>query len=187
MSVKFITGSRHKFAEVVAIVGDGVLEQVDIDLPEIQEVDPKAVIEAKLREAMRHGQEGGLIVEDTSLFLDCLSASPDQPGLPGPLVKWFVKTVGQEGLWQLADRFGVYGAEARTTIGLACGPKDTRFFEGITRGTIVAPRGESDFGWDRVFRPEGRTKTFAEMDREEKNGISHRGKAVRLLRDYLVR
>ena len=182
MPIQFITGSKHKFAEINAIVGG--LEQLDIDLPEIQELDPKAIIEAKLIEATNHHQ-GTVIVEDTSLFLGCLAKPDGQFGLPGPLIKWFMKTIGREGLWQLADKFGIYEAEARTTIGLAYSPVDIHFFEGITRGTIVAPRGDSDFGWDPVFQPERQEKTYAEMIEEDKNEISHRGKAARALKTFL--
>jgi inosine triphosphate pyrophosphatase len=51
-------------------------------------------------------------------------------------------------------------------------------FIGRCEGTIVAPRGENMFGWDPIFQPKGYTQTFAEMDLEEKNKISHRGKAL---------
>ena len=182
MPIQFITGSEHKFVEINAIIGG--LEQLDIDLPEIQGVDPKEIIEAKLIEATKHHQ-GAVIVEDTSLFLDCLARPNGQPGLPGPLIKWFMKTVGKEGLWLMADKFGIYGAEARTTIGLAYAPDDIHFFEGITNGTIVAPRGESDFGWDPIFQPESQTKTYAEMTTSDKNEISHRGKSARALKAFL--
>ena len=67
------------------------MEQSDIDLTEIQSVDPKEIIEHKLNEAKKH-MKGNLVVEDTSLYFEALN------GLPGPLIKWFLKTVGNEGL-----------------------------------------------------------------------------------------
>ncbi len=61
-------------------------------------------------------------------------------------------------------------------------------FEGICKGEITyEPSGSEGFGYDPVFRPQGETRTFAEMPLAEKNLISHRGKAVRLLVDYLIR
>jgi non-canonical purine NTP pyrophosphatase (RdgB/HAM1 family) len=172
----FITSSQHKFDEISAVVPG--LERLDMDLPEIQEIDAKLVVRAKLMEAVAH-HEGEFIVEDTSLYLDCLN------GLPGPLIKWFMKTIGRDGLWQIADKFGIYGAEARTTIGYACGHEEVYFFEGVRRGRIVAPRGESNFGWDPIFEPEGLGKTQAELTREEKNAVSMRGEAARKLKDFL--
>jgi non-canonical purine NTP pyrophosphatase (RdgB/HAM1 family) len=176
MSLYFITSSEHKFAEISAVVPG--LERLDMDLPEIQEIDAKVIIRAKLMEALTH-RGGEFIVEDTSLYLDCLK------GLPGPLIKWFMKTIGKEGLWTIADKFGVYGAEARTTIGYARSHEEIFFFEGSRHGRIVAPRGQSDFGWDPIFQPEGSDRTQAEMSREEKNRVSMRGEAARKLLDFL--
>jgi XTP/dITP diphosphohydrolase len=61
-------------------------------------------------------------------------------------------------------------------------------FEGAIEGVIVdSPRGSSGFGYDPVFRPDGLTKTFAELSGEEKNQISHRARAIRLLRTRLAK
>lgn len=181
--IRFITGSPHKFAEVNAIIGD--LEHLKIDLPEIQGIDPKPIIEAKLLSAMCDLPDP-LIVEDTSLFLECL------PGLPGPLIKWFLKALGRDGLWRLADKYGLYGAEARTTIGYADGIGQISYFgqicyfEGSTFGRLVAPAGRSRFGWDPIFVPNGGDgRTYAQMSQEEKNALSHRGKAARELKRFL--
>lgn len=97
MPLQFITGSKDKFAEVKAIVGD--VEQLTIDLPEIQEIDSKKIIEAKLHAAREH-HAGAYVVEDTSLSFDGMN------GLPGPLIKWFLKTIGNDGLYKLAIAFG---------------------------------------------------------------------------------
>ena len=57
---------------------------------------------------------------------------------------------------------------------------------GETRGEVlVQPRGAQKFGWDAWFQPTGSTKTFAEMTPDEKDAVSHRGKAYRKLADYL--
>ena len=59
-------------------------------------------------------------------------------------------------------------------------------FEGICRGQITCQRsGQKGFGYDPIFQPEGYDVTFAEMTMEQKNAISHRGKAVRQLVQYL--
>jgi XTP/dITP diphosphohydrolase len=51
-----------------------------------------------------------------------------------------------------------------------------KLFEGVVRGRIVEPRGEGGFGYDPIFEHEG--ATFAEMTAEEKNAVSHRGRAL---------
>lgn len=177
MAFYFLTGSKSKFEEIKTVLDN--IEQFEIDLSEIQELDPHKIITAKLFEA-KTALKGNhsLIVEDTSLYLDALN------GLPGPLIKWFMKTIGNEGLYKIANAFGNYGAEAKTIIGYTDGQK-TEFFEGIVKGTIVEPRGETGFGWDPIFQPEGHTKTFAEMSAEEKNSLSMRKLAAEKLRNYL--
>src|SRR3989344_1200505 len=176
MSLYFITGNKGKLMEVQSILGN--VEALDIDLPEIQSLDAHEIIKAKLEEAQKR-QTGEFIVEDTSLYFDALN------GLPGPLIKWFMKTVGNEGLYKMAQAFGNFGAEAKTIIGYVDEKGKIEFFEGSVRGTIVEPRGTSDFGWDPIFLPDGHQKTFAEMSPEEKSSISHRGIAIRKLREAL--
>ena len=61
-------------------------------------------------------------------------------------------------------------------------------FEGIVNGTIAEePRGTAGFGYDPLFVPDGYSTTFAEMDSEAKNAISHRGRAVEKLAAFLLK
>ena len=63
---------------------------------------------------------------------------------------------------------------------------ETHLFEGRVDGRIIEePRGTAGFGYDPVFMPDGCDQTFAEMGDEEKNSISHRGRAMRKLIDFL--
>jgi inosine triphosphate pyrophosphatase len=175
MSLQFITGNKGKFAELHAIISE--VEQLDIDLPEVQEIDARKIIEAKLDEALKD-HSGEFIVEDTSLYYDNMN------GLPGPFVKWFLKTVGNEGLYKVAQLFGV-DATIKTIIGYTNGSNEIQFFEGEAKGTIVEPRGDNGFGFDPIFQPEGFGKTLAEMTMEEKNMISTRKIAAMKLQEYL--
>lgn len=76
-------------------------------------------------------------------------------------------------------------AQFRTVIVLLMDGK-MQEFEGVCRGSITTERsGSQGFGYDPIFRPQGYDITFAEMLMEEKNAISHRGKAVRALVEYL--
>lgn len=196
----FITGNKDKFLEIKKELPE--IEQLDVDLPEIQDIDPKAIIEAKLKAAFAHYKGEfipletgrpkaavavtasgrsltGFIVEDTSFLLSCIN------GLPGPFAKWFLKALGREGVYNLCGKMGNYEAFGKTIIGFARSPQDIHFFEGSIKGTIVAPRAESGFGWDPIFVPDGHEKSFSEMSTEEKNGISHRGTALKKLLAFL--
>lgn len=75
-------------------------------------------------------------------------------------------------------------ARFRTVIALIEGD-ETHTFEGIVEGEIIRqPSGQSGFGYDPIFKPKGYEITFAEMTAEQKNGISHRGRAVEKLIEY---
>ena len=96
-----------------------------------------------------------------------------------------MKTLGNSGLATLVEKFSNAKAEARTVIGYAKDAEHIHYFEGVVRGTIVAPRGKTTFGWDPIFQPEESEKTFAEMSREEKNKISMRREAFQKLKEFL--
>lgn len=177
MTLYFLTGNKKKLAEIQSILGN--VEALDIDLPEIQELDAHKIIAAKLKEAQKH-HKGEFIVEDTSLYLDGLN------GLPGPLIKWFLQTVNNEGLYKMAESFGNFNCKAKTIIGYSDANGNIEFFEGNINGILVAPRGEG-FGWDPIFQPEGYTKTFGELTPEEKNSFSMRKIAAEKLKEYLIK
>lgn len=176
MALYIITGNKEKYEEISAIIPGA--EQLEVDLPEIQDIDPRNVIKAKLVEAYKQ-KDAEFVVEDTSLSFKCLN------GLPGPLIKWFLKTIGNEGLFDIAEKMGDHAAEAKTMIVYARRPDEMFFFEGSMKGEIVRPRGKSGFGWDPIFQPEGFSKSFAEWTREEKNERSMRRIALNKLHDFL--
>lgn len=174
--IYFITGNKGKLEEAKSIISD--IEAYDIDLPEIQEIDAHTIIKEKLLEGLKH-KDAQLIVEDTSLYLDALG------GLPGPLIKWFMKTIGNEGLYNIAEKLGNKKAQAKTIIGYARTREDIKYFEGVVEGEIVTPTGDKGFGWDPIFKPIGHNKTFAEMDADEKNSLSMRKAAFAKLAEVL--
>ena len=174
--MKFITGNINKFIEVETVIPE--IQQLDIDLPEIQSLDPEEIVAFKIKAALDH-VPGNFIVEDTSLYLDGLH------GLPGPFIRWFMKAIGREGLAKLALSSGNDRAEAKTIIGYADEKGEVHYFEGSIKGRIVMPLGETSFGWDPIFQPDGHDSTFAEMGIEEKNKISMRRIAAQKLADFL--
>jgi XTP/dITP diphosphohydrolase len=114
------------------------------------------------------------IVDDTGLFIDSLK------GFPGVWSAYAQKTIGNKGILKLMDGVEDRGAEFRCCIG--CDIDGERIVVvGVCRGYITeSEKGTDGFGFDPIFSPDGKL-TFAEMSIEDKNLISHRGKAVRLL------
>lgn len=176
MQITFVTGNQNKFTEATQIIPE--LEMLDLDLIEIQETNSQKIIEHKLEEAKKNFLSN-FIVEDSSLTFSCLGA------LPGPLIKWFMKEVGNDKLYQLCESFNNFNAVAKVTIGYSDESGQTHFFEGSIEGKIVKPIGENGFAWDTIFMPNDSNKTFAQMTTEEKNQISMRKIAFQKLSDFL--
>ena len=86
-----------------------------------------------------------------------------------------------ENLKSSADR----SARFRTVFALIIDGKE-HLFEGIVKGTIISEKhGEGGFGYDPIFLPDGFEQTFAQMQLSEKNKISHRGRALRKMVEWL--
>jgi inosine triphosphate pyrophosphatase len=177
MMLYFVTGNANKFSDAKIFLGE--VEQLDIDLPEIQGLDPHAIMKAKLAEAFRHHQ-GPFIVDDVSLYMECLN------GLPGPLIKWFMKSIGLEGIVVLAEKLGNIRAEVSTILAYAQSADDIIFFEGRAKGTLVRPRGQGGFGWDVIFQPDGSDKTYAEMKEKNPGPNAMRTEALTKLKNFLA-
>jgi len=169
-SAVLVTGNRSKLAEARRLFPG--LQAVELDLPEIQSLDIYEVLRAKGDEARRRLQRA-VIVEETSLELSALG------GFPGPLVKWMLEAIGPEGIARIVERAGDPGATARCALLYSDGERELTA-EGSTSGQLVLPpRGNGGFGWDPVFRPTGSSHTYGEMTSQEKDAISHRGRAWR--------
>jgi inosine triphosphate pyrophosphatase len=182
--VTFVTGNKKKLEEVKQILdgGDEVSFEVinkKVDLPELQG-DAFEIAKEKCKLAAQE-VNGPVFTEDTSLCFNALN------GMPGPYIKWFLEKCGHDGLNKMLDGFDDRTGYAQTIVAYTEGPKDeVHLFEGRTDGKIVHPRGSLDFGWDPIFEPiEGEGKTYAEMTKDAKNAISHRGRSFAKLRDFL--
>ena len=186
--INFVSGNKNKLRELNEILSENfkdiIVKQLDIDLPELQGI-PEDIVRGKLKLAIEKskGLEGPVLVEDTSL---CFNA---YGGLPGPYIKYFLKSIKQEGLYKMACAFEDHSAYAQSIFGLLKnGNSEPHLFIGKTDGEIVSPRGQKNFGlsgWDPCFKPNCSSKTYAEMEEDEKNKISHRGKSSKALIDFI--
>jgi inosine triphosphate pyrophosphatase len=184
--ITFVTGSKKKLEEVIAILGEGVTLPCDItnaklDLPELQG-EPEEVAAAKVKLAAEE-VGGPALTEDTSLCFNALH------GLPGVYVKWFMEKLGNDGLNNILTTYPDKTAYAQCIFAYCAGPGcEPITFVGRVAGKIVPARGSMGFGWDPVFEPEeSGGKTFAEMTQAEKNAISHRGRALAKVKEYFIK
>ncbi|KAI0638644.1 Maf/Ham1 [Trametes polyzona] len=180
MKITFVTGNAGKLREVRQILGASNIEveSKELDIPEVQGSTQEVAIAKCRRAAELLG--GPCITEDTALCFKALN------GLPGPYIKYFLKELGHDGLNKLLVGFDTNAAWALCTFAYSAGPgSEPILFEGRTDGRIVPARGTANFGWDACFEAEGTGQTYAEMPTEEKNKISHRGRALEKLENYL--
>jgi len=154
-----------------------VLEAVKMDLPELQG-EPEDIAAGKVKIAYEKLKKP-VFIEDTCLCFNALN------GLPGPYIKWFLDKLGHEGLNKLLAGYEDKTAYAMNILAYMDNEVDKPIlFIGKTDGTIVLPRGPKDFGWDPIFQPIGYDLTYAEMEKDEKNKISHRSKALQEMIKY---
>ena len=173
----FVTGNEGKIKEFETILGYKI-NNVDLDLKEVQSIDVKEVAQEKAKQAYEILKEP-VIVDDTGLYLEELN------GLPGALVKFFVKNLTLQQICNLV--LENRKAKAITCIAFFNG-KEMRVAEAEVKGTITKePRGENGFGWDPIFLPDGSDKTFGELTSEEKQSRFMRHEAIDKLRDILTK
>jgi non-canonical purine NTP pyrophosphatase (RdgB/HAM1 family) len=174
-----VSSNPNKGIEAERILKRPVL-RVSLNLPEIQAATVEEVTRYKVEIAKSKGYSR-LIVEDVSLGFDELG------NFPGPYVRWLLEAAGGTGLAAIAYALNNRKAKAQCCVGYWDGSK-IKMFLGETAGEIlVTPRGERHFGWDAWFQPAGQQQTFAEMTADEKDAISHRGRAYRKLADHLAK
>ncbi len=188
MKLVFATNNAHKLHEVAQELGDAytLLTPRDCGITEdIPENEPTLEGNA-LAKARYISSRTGLdcFADDTGLEVDALDG---QPGVRSARYATdghddeANKRLLLERMAAVNDR----GAQFRTAIALVTDGREM-LFEGVVRGTIAREEhGSGGFGYDPLFIPEGDDRSFAEMSDEEKNAVSHRGRAVRKLAAYL--
>jgi XTP/dITP diphosphohydrolase len=203
--LRFVTTNEGKVREAREYL-DAPVEQLQFDYPEIQAEDITTVAAHGARAAYRHAGEP-VVVDDSGLFLEAFDGFPgpysayveDTVGVAG--VREMVRdaetdTAAFRGVVAYCDGEGFAASpepvdrtdrrgqdqaaaerpSATTDAQVAEGDLPVKLFEGYVPGTIVDPRGDGGFGYDPIFEHDG--TTFAEMDPEEKNAVSHRGRAL---------
>ena len=182
----FATNNTHKVTEIRKVTENLFTlitmreAGIDIDIPE-----PFDTLEENAREKSRAiykmtGQN--CFSEDTGLETNVLDGAPGVKSARYAGEGRSMEDNIQKLLHELEGRDN-RKAQFRTVISLLLNGMEYQF-EGICSGTIITEkRGDSGFGYDPVFVPDGSSKTFAEMDITEKNRFSHRKKAI----DKLIR
>lgn len=189
-TIVFATNNAHKLGELRGIAGEewNIVSLAEIgchdDIPETADtLEGNALIKARWVKE-RYGYD--CFADDTGLMVDALDGAPGVYSAryagPGHDSVANMKLL----LERMAGKDN-RNAHFSTVIALVMGGEE-HIFEGRVDGTIARePSGCGGFGYDPVFVPENSGRTFSEMSAEEKNAISHRGRATRKLMEFLAR
>lgn len=188
MKIVFATNNAHKLDELRRITGGKIeilgLKDIgcDVDIPETGDTLQENALQKARYVRDHYGMD--CFADDTGLEVDALD------GAPGVRSARYAPGDGHDSAANMAlllknmDGVADRKARFRTVIALIIDGKE-HLFEGKVEGDILeAPAGTGGFGYDPVFRPQGWTRTFAEASQDEKNAVSHRGRAVRKLLDF---
>lgn len=185
-TIHFVTGNRNKFLEVLEIFKNKKIKfdlaQSTIETLEIQATTLREVALYKLN-SVKTKINGSFFVEDAGFFVDI-----PLDGFPGIYSSYVLRTIGNEGILKLINKFDKPVAHFSAIIALYFNPlNQTILFEGNVEGRVSKTiRGKEGFGFDPIFIPNIiPNKTFAELPTSEKNKISHRGQAIKKLLQFL--
>jgi len=190
MILVFASNNEHKIKEINSLLGNSfkLLSLHDINiLEDIPEKEPHLEGNALSKARFVFNATGrDVFADDTGLEIEALN------GMPGVHSARFAgenkdSSANIEKVFSLLGNTQNRKARFRTVIALILDKKEY-LFEGIVKGTIIHDkRGSEGFGYDPIFIPDGKTQTFAEMDLSEKNKVSHRARAFKKLRDFLLK
>ena len=189
MQLVFATANAHKVREVRELLADTeytVVSMRDLGVTEdIPETEDTLAGNALLKARYLHRTYGyDCFSEDTGLEIDALNG---QPGVRTARFAGERATAADNIRLSLQKLKGNdhRTARFRTVMALILDGKE-RLFHGVCEGSITeTPTGTDGFGYDPIFRPDGFDRSFAQMTAEEKNSVSHRGRALRKLIEFL--
>jgi len=188
MKIVFATNNKHKLDEVRKIVAGNIeiisLEDIGCydDIPETADtLDGNALLKARY---VKEKFGFDCFADDTGLEVEALDNAPGVYSARYAGKAHDSEANMQKLLLNMDDKEN-RNARFRTAIALIVG-ENIHLFEGIVNGYIIKEKkGGNGFGYDPIFMPDGYSKTFAELDEEIKNAISHRAKAVKKLAAFL--
>jgi len=180
-TIYFITGNKGKVLEANKKFSNFNIQviQKNLGYPEIQTDSLEEVVKFGVKRIQKKFNQP-FILEDAGLFIDALD------GFPGVYSAYVFYRIGCPGILKLlADVDDNRKATFRSVFGYCEPGKKPKLFIGESKGSISKkPVGEHGFGYDPIFIPYGENKTFAQMETEEKNQFSHRGKSLEKFIDY---
>lgn len=179
------SGKLKEFAKLLSPFVKDIVSAGELGLPSPEETGSTFAENALLKaKAAAQASQSVALADDSGI---CVNALAGQPGIYS--ARWSVNGI-DKAMQRLQDELGDNPDRSAYFICtlILCWPDGyTETFEGRVDGTLAhAPRGTNGHGYDPIFIPDGYDRTFAEMSENEKNALSHRGRATEALRQRFL-
>ena len=182
MNINLVTSNLGKVEELTYILkpfGHKV-SQLKVECPEIQASTLEEVVDFGLDWLGAKKIQTPFIIDDAGIFVEALE------NFPGVYSRYVYDTIGLQGVLKQMESIVDRVTRFKCVLGLMLEDGSKHKFVGECKGNLIHEmRGTGGFGYDPIFIPDGYTKTFSELLPEEKNDVSHRGRAMHKLVDFL--
>lgn len=191
MKIVFATGNKGKLREAAEILGGGfaLLSPAELGITEdIEETGDTLKENSIIKADYIHARTGlDCFADDTGLEVDALGGAPGVHSARYATERHDFEANIDKLLAELAKHPGEPRTARFRSVVTLIWKGERHFFEGALEGVIApARKGDNGFGYDPVFIPDCYPdRTVAELDDEAKNAISHRGKALRAMAEWL--
>ncbi len=184
-TLRFVTGNLHKYKEVKDVIRKNFpnfeVLQSNVELLETQADSLEEVALFKVN-SVKNLVKIPYFIEDAGFFVDDVCK-----GFPGVYSSYVMKTIGYDGILKILGDSATRKAHFESVLAYIDEDETVHIFKGVNYGNVsFEARGNSGFGFDPIFiSDETPQKTFAELNLEEKNHISHRRRSLNKLVEFL--
>ena len=182
MNINLVTSNLGKVEELTYILKPfgHTASQLNVECPEIQASTLEEVVDFGLDWLGAKKIQTPFIIDDAGIFVEALE------NFPGVYSRYVYDTIGLQGVLKQMESIVDRVTRFKCVLGLMFEDGSKHKFVGECKGNLIHEmRGTGGFGYDPIFIPDGYTKTFSELSPEEKNEVSHRGRAMHKLIDFL--
>ena len=182
MNINLVTSNLGKVEELTYILKPfgHKASQLNIECPEIQAATLEEVVDFGLDWLGAKKIQTPVIIDDAGIFVEALE------NFPGVYSRYVYDTIGLQGVLKQMENVDDRVTSFKCVIGLMLEDGSKHKFVGECKGNLIHEmRGTGGFCYDPIFIPDGHNKTVSELFTEEKNEVSHRGRAMKELVDFL--
>ena len=182
MNINLVTSNSGKVEELTQILKPfgHQASQLIIECPEIQAPTLEEVVDFGLDWLSAKKIQPPFLIDDAGIFIEALE------DFPGVYSRYVYDTIGIQGVLKQMEGVDNRATRFKCVLGLTLEDGSKHKFVGICEGNLIHEmRGTAGFGYDPIFIPDASNKTFSELPSEEKNKVSHRGRAMQKLVEFI--